>query len=99
MDANLSCSLNIIETFPGLKTELQCLAFGKIPAKVLAWTKDDAHLDIDKKYYEVVNKSSAEQRLIIRDYTLNEIGKYGCIVGVGNNRTSCSIEIVGEFLL
>ena len=63
---HISCALEKIEDIPGAWTTLRCTGYGRVAPNVLSWRKDNSHLNIDNKNYEIraQNKSSQLLKLI-----------------------------------
>ena len=97
VDMHISCALEKIEDIPGAWTTLRCTGNGRVAPNVLAWRKDDSHLNIDSKNYEIRTLNKSSQLLVIKDYTMKHLGKYGCIVGIGINRSLCTMHVTGLF--
>eukprot|EP00794_Sanderia_malayensis_P009871 gene9871-10881_t len=94
VDIHISCSLKIVDNIPGARTALLCAGHGIISPKIIAWKKGSALLTLNDMYQvEVVNASA--QRLIIRDYSMADLGTYGCVVGVGRNKSVCTVTLTG----
>lgn len=94
---HISCALEKIDDIPGARTTLRCTGYGRVAPNVLAWRKAGTHLNIDNKNYEIRTQNKSSQLLIIKDYTMKHLGRYGCIVGIGINRSLCTLHVTGLF--
>ncbi len=73
---------------------MQCTGYGILPPKVIAWKRGGTILNI-KNIYELIRVNATSQILVIKDYTTDDLGTYGCVVGAGRNKSVCTVTLTG----
>jgi hypothetical protein len=56
-------------------------------------------IDKENHVYHIVPYNNLREELIILNYTSASAGTYGCIIGVGKNKTVCTTILEGILLM
>jgi hypothetical protein len=99
---NISCNLIVKEKIIGIKAELECKAKSDNPRvvpNIQGWTRSGIPIDKENHVYHIVPYNNLREELIILNYTSASAGTYGCIIGVGENKTVCTTILEGILLM